>query len=97
MSVHVHCDDESCKVTACQNARAAIRDEIDEPRKWQAFAADDERPLAVNRPCPCGCDQRGGPNGVGYLHGIKNGHGFTVWLKTEEEYQTARGLFGGDR
>jgi hypothetical protein len=34
---------------------------------------------------------------VGYIHGIKDGKGITIWLKTEAEYQAAVSAIGGDR
>lgn len=46
-----------------------------------------ERPLELYRPCSCGCDYRYGAHGVGYLHGIKDGEGVTVWIESEEVYQ----------
>jgi hypothetical protein len=46
------------------------------------------RLLQVCRPCPCGCDDRGGRPGVGYLTGSdEEGNGFTIWIETEEVYQ----------
>jgi len=45
------------------------------------------RPLMVCRPCPCGCDVRGGVPGVGYLTGSDaDGNGFTLWIKDEAAY-----------
>ena len=55
------------------------------------------RKLGMWRPCPCGCDGRRGKI-AGYLHGIDSeGKGFSVYAKTEEEYQAMRKLFGGER
>jgi hypothetical protein len=42
----------------------------------------------VRRPCPCGCDDRGGRGGVGYLTGSDAaGNGFTIWIESEEVFQ----------
>ncbi|KKL82617.1 hypothetical protein LCGC14_1982990 [marine sediment metagenome] len=47
------------------------------------------RPLTLARPCSCGCDQRGGEKGVGYLTASdKDGNGFTLWLEDEDVFQT---------
>jgi hypothetical protein len=52
---------------------------------WQG---EKDRLLQVRRPCPCGCDDRGGRGGVGYLTGSDAaGNGFTIWIQSEEVYQ----------
>jgi len=52
---------------------------------WQG---ERDRMLQVKRPCPCGCDDRGGRAGVGYLTGSDaEGIGFTIWIESEEVYQ----------
>lgn len=49
------------------------------------WEGDEGRPLQVCRPCPCGCDQRGGYEGVGYITGsTEDGRGFTLWVDDEE-------------
>lgn len=49
------------------------------------------RPFELHRPCSCGCDERDGNNGVGYLTGSdKDGNGVTVWIETEEVFQSVR-------
>jgi hypothetical protein len=61
----------------------------------QAFpwVGEKSRPLKVTRPCECGCDERGGEKGVGYLSGsTKEGHGFTLWIQDEETYQAVRAV-----
>lgn len=52
------------------------------------------RPLGVCRPCECGCDQRDGYKGVGYLTGSDaKGRGFTVWIQDEKVFtRLARAL-----
>lgn len=48
-----------------------------------------KRKFKLYRPCPCGCDSRGGLKGVGYLTGSdKKGNGFTLWVESEEVYQS---------
>ena len=47
---------------------------------------DQDRPLALHRPCGCGCDQRDNPNLVGYLNAITNGVGFTLRVFDEDTY-----------
>jgi hypothetical protein len=57
---------------------------------WQG---EKDRILQVRRPCPCGCDDRGGRRGVGYLTGSDaEGSGFTVWIESEEVYRTLEKL-----
>lgn len=52
---------------------------------WQG---EKDRMLQVRRPCPCGCDDRGGRPEVGYLTGSDaEGIGFTIWIDSEEVYQ----------
>jgi hypothetical protein len=52
-----------------------------------------DRILQVCRPCPCGCDDRGGRPGVGYLTGSdEEGNGFTVWIESEAVYQSLEKL-----
>ena len=49
---------------------------------------DPGRSLMLRRPCSCGCDERDGSKGAGYLTGAtKDGRGFTVWIESEEVYQ----------
>jgi len=51
---------------------------------WQG---ERKRKLSVQRPCSCGCDGRGGLQGVGYLIGSdEDGNGFTVWIQSEEVF-----------
>lgn len=71
-------------------------------RKWETFdfgsKAMEGSPsdVEMRRPCSCGCDQRGGPHGVGYLIASRGGVGFNLWAQTEKEYQAMRAIFGGD-
>lgn len=46
-----------------------------------------ERPFDLHRPCECGCDYRGNPDLVGYLHGISDGRGFSILINDEDIYQ----------
>ncbi len=52
---------------------------------WEG--GDINRPLQLQRPCPCGCDEREGYKSVGYLTGGdgKTG-GFTLWIEDEKVY-----------
>lgn len=51
---------------------------------------EQSRPLRLNRPCECGCDQRDGYKGVGYLTcSDENGDGLTVWILTEQAFVLA--------
>ena len=59
-------------------------------RFWTWNGAKD-RELRVWRPCSCGCDGAG----IGYLSGSNaKGEGFTLWLKTEVQFQALRAVFG---
>ncbi len=52
------------------------------------WKGEKDRLLQVRRPCSCGCDERDGSPGVGYITGSdKAGNGFTVWIESEEVYQ----------
>jgi hypothetical protein len=52
---------------------------------WQG---EEDRLLQVRRPCSCGCDDRDGRGGVGYLTGSDAaGNGFTIWIESEEVFQ----------
>jgi hypothetical protein len=52
---------------------------------WQG---EEDRLLQVCRPCSCGCDERDGRAGVGYLTGSDAaGNGFTIWIESEEVFQ----------
>jgi hypothetical protein len=52
------------------------------------WLGEKDRLLQVCRPCPWGCDDRGGRPGVGYLTGSDaEGNGFTVWIESEEVFQ----------
>jgi hypothetical protein len=44
-----------------------------------------DRPLALHRPCGCGCDNRDSDQ-VGYLHAIRDGVGFTLSIFNEDDY-----------
>jgi len=49
----------------------------------------EDEPINLCRPCDCGCDERDGYKGVGYLIGSdKEGNGFTVWIENEEVFQS---------
>lgn len=52
------------------------------------WEGEENRPLRLYRPCSCGCDERNGEKGVGYLSGSNaRGEGFTVWIEDEEVFQ----------
>jgi hypothetical protein len=66
------------------------------------WKGEKSRRLQVCRPCPCGCDNRSGRPGVGYLTGSDDeGNGFTIWIESEEIYQRIERLLalndGGKR
>lgn len=43
--------------------------------------------LEACRRCPCGCDDRDGRGGVGYLAGSDaEGNGFSIWIESEEVF-----------
>lgn len=55
--------------------------------------SDKNRPFDLYRPCACGCDERTGFKGAGYLSGSDSqGNGFTIWIKTEKEYKLIKRL-----
>ena len=62
---------------------------------WKGHAG---RHIALERPCPCGCDKREGWDGVGYLTGSDDeGNGFTLLIEDEAVYrQIHRALTGKD-
>jgi hypothetical protein len=48
----------------------------------------------AQRPCPCGCDERGGKTIVGYLSGSdKDGNGFTIYAPDEATYRVFAAVF----
>ena len=57
----------------------------------EVFAQD--RDLTVQRPCPCGCDNRDDPDMVGYVHAIRDGVGVTIVITDEEIYQIVERVF----
>ncbi len=53
-----------------------------------AWTGEKNRRLQLRRPCDCGCDERDGKRGVGYLTGSDGrGQGFTLWIETETVYR----------
>lgn len=56
---------------------------------WGGLNLDLDRPVQVRRPCSCGCDERDGCQGVGYI----TGGGFTLWIEEEPVYQAIRRSF----
>lgn len=66
---------------------------------WSGPDTDKERPVRVQRPCPCGCDLRDGPladgRAVGYVTGSDpQGNGFTIYLPDEATYAMFAAIFG---
>lgn len=57
-------------------------------------ALDQDRPLTLNRPCPCGCDERDGPM-VGYLNVLTDGVGVTIVIEDEDTFVHIADAFGG--
>jgi len=52
----------------------------------KASKAESKKPfLRVQTKCSCGCDDRGGDRGVGYVIGMDaKGRGFTIWIRDDE-------------
>lgn len=62
------------------------------------WKGEENRPLSLYRPCACGCDERGGYKGVGYLTGSdKKGKGFTLWIEDEPVFQAVKAALDRDR
>ncbi len=60
-------------------------------KKEITWVGEKNRPLSLRRPCSCGCDERDGKKGVGYLTGSTPlGNGFSIWIKSEKVYQAIR-------
>lgn len=55
---------------------------------------DQNRPLRAQRACPCGCDERGGKEIIGYVTGSKDGQGLTIFAPDEATYQAMVAVFG---
>jgi hypothetical protein len=54
------------------------------------------RALQVCRPCSCGCDERDGFKGVGYVTGSNaKGNGFTIWIENDEVFNNISAVLGG--
>ena len=63
------------------------------PQSQFTWKGEKSRALAVKRPCDCGCDQRDGGHGVGYLTGSDaEGNGVTVWIEDEQVFQALRAM-----
>ena len=46
------------------------------------------RPFELMRKCECGCDDRSGDKGFGYLIGCTpDGDGVTIWIRNEEVFR----------
>ena len=66
--------------------------------KYQyTWKGEKNRSIQVVRPCPCGCDERDGFRGVGYITGSdKDGNGFTIYIRSEEVFQVASKLINNN-
>jgi hypothetical protein len=54
-------------------------------KRWKG---EPNRMFRIQRPCSCGCDERDGKKGVGYITGSdKNGNGVTIWIADEKVYR----------
>lgn len=54
----------------------------------------ENRPVKLYNPCPCGCDLRDDRNILGYISGSDDkGNGFTLHLYTKKEIKLASKLF----
>jgi hypothetical protein len=59
------------------------------------WTGEENRPLTLQRPCTCGCDDRDGHKGVGYLTGSdEDGRGFSLWIESEALYQRLERTLG---
>lgn len=68
--------------------------EYSESRQPPSPKLDNARPLMLRRACNCGCDNRDGDKGAGYITGADGkGSFFTVWLEKEETFQAAKKVF----
>lgn len=55
--------------------------------KQYLWKGEPNRVLGTYRPCRCGCDNRDGMRGVGYLSASDDdGNGFTIWIEDERIY-----------
>jgi hypothetical protein len=54
---------------------------------------DANREISLYRPCFCGCDNREGSPGVGYITASGGGEGVTIFIDNEEDYQAIRKVF----
>lgn len=60
------------------------------------WKGESSRHIALQRPCPCGCDTRDGWEGVGYLTGSDDeGNGFTLLIDDEAVYRQINRALGG--
>ena len=58
------------------------------------WRGEENRKFRLQRPCVCGCDERDGYHGVGYLTGSDAlGRGVTVWITDEDVYQALARVF----
>ena len=59
------------------------------------WTGEPNRKLTLKRPCECGCDEREGPAGVGYLIvSDGDGNGVTLWIEHEDVYQVLQRVLG---
>lgn len=71
---------------------------MSKPSSQFHWTGEESRPLQVCCPCFCGCDTRNGKLGVGYLTGSDaEGHGFTIWIETEEVYRAIWQALSGNK
>lgn len=60
------------------------------------FNGEKARPLSILRPCRCGCDERSGDKGVGYITvSDAEGNGVSLWILTEGSFQRFERLING--
>lgn len=58
-----------------------------------AWKGEKDRPLGVHRPCSCGCDEREGHKGYGYITGSDaEGNGFTIWIEDEAVFEAVQSV-----
>lgn len=62
-------------------------------KKQKTWNGERNRQLSVLRPCECGCDQRDGYLGVGYITGSDDdGNGVTIWIESEKVFARIKSL-----
>ena len=65
---------------------------------WEGPDVAQNREPRAQRPCSCGCDNRGREVPIiGYVSASRKGKGITIIATTEDMYQRLVDVFGGQR